>query len=305
MRGKRLLYIVAILLSITALAIPPQDDKTQKQRPAAKAQPVLQVEDETIPDSLLHPRWKVQKTAPIEVADLDSSALDLRLPENIKQEVEYDDSLNVYKIGSKIGDSYLNTPLLMTPDEYRHWSERKEREAFFRKRNIQQTFIGAVAFALDIALLLEAVGNADFSSGAQAVGPDIGSRRKSLGRRQAVGIPHQDIQLDIPGELFRHVPEKGHFVGHGFLLTQIDSDPAVQPERRVGDVLQIDPLDVGEHPLRLEGGEELRVIRKALLVVPFHHHLRPGDGREGFQMPDLGVLFRLGLAHAAQHIQRD
>ena len=138
MRSKRFLYIVAILLSITALAVPPQDDKTQKdKKSAAKAQPVLQVEDETIPDSLLHPRWKVQKTAPIEVADLDSSALDLRLPENIKQEVEYDDSLNMYKIGSKIGDSYLNTPVLMTPEEYRRWSEKKEREAFFRKKDAE------------------------------------------------------------------------------------------------------------------------------------------------------------------------
>ena len=102
-----------------------------------KAQPVLHVEDETIPDSLLHPRWKIQKTAPIEVADLDSSALDLRLPSNIRQQVEYDDSLNVYKIGSKLGDSYLNAPVLMTPDEYRQWSERKEREAFFRKKDAE------------------------------------------------------------------------------------------------------------------------------------------------------------------------
>ena len=125
-------------MSITALAMPPQDDKTQKkQQSVAKAQPVLQVEDETIPDSLLHPRWKIQKTAPIEVADLDSSALDLRFPENVRQQVEYDDSLNVYKIGSKIGDSYLNAPVLMTPDEYRQWSERKEREAFFRKKDAE------------------------------------------------------------------------------------------------------------------------------------------------------------------------
>ena len=77
-------------------------------------------------------RWKVQKTAPVEVADLDSSALDLHFPENIKRQVEYNDSLNVYVLGSKMGDSYLNTPVLMTPEEYRQWSERKERERFFR-----------------------------------------------------------------------------------------------------------------------------------------------------------------------------
>ena len=129
---------MVVLLSVTALAITPQDDKTQKEKKsAAKAQPVLQVEDETIPDSLLHPRWKIQKTAPIEVADLDSSSLDLHLPSNIRQQVEYDDSLDVYRIGSKMGDSYLNAPILMTPEEYRLWSEKKEREAFFRKKDAE------------------------------------------------------------------------------------------------------------------------------------------------------------------------
>ena len=91
-------------------------------------------DDEEIPDSLLHPRWKIQKTAPVEVADLDSSALDLHLPENIKQRVEYDDSTNTYRIGSKMGDSYLNTPVVMTPEEYRAWSEKRELRNFFRKK---------------------------------------------------------------------------------------------------------------------------------------------------------------------------
>ncbi len=66
MRGKRFSYIAAVLLSITALAMPPQDVKTQKQQ-AAAAQPTLATAEEEIPDSLLHPRWKIQKTAPIEV----------------------------------------------------------------------------------------------------------------------------------------------------------------------------------------------------------------------------------------------
>ena len=157
MKGKRFSYIAIALLSIGALAMPPQDDKTQKQKSAAKAQPVLQVEDETIPDSLLHPRWKIQKTAPIEVADLDSSALDLHLPTNIRQQVEYDDSLNVYKIGSKLGDSYLNAPVLMTPEEYRQWSERKEREAFFRKKpdihiSTKEAYAGVTPHESDIFL---------------------------------------------------------------------------------------------------------------------------------------------------------
>ena len=82
-------------------------------------------------------RWRIQKTSPIEVADLDSSALDLRRPENIQQTVEYDDSLNVYYIGSKIGDSYLNAPVLMTPEEYRKWVEKKALYEFFHKKDAE------------------------------------------------------------------------------------------------------------------------------------------------------------------------
>ena len=133
---KRYSYIAAVLLSVTALAVTPQDGKTQKTT-APAAQPTLAAAQEEIPDSLLHPRWKIQKTAPVDVADLDSSALDLRFPENIKHQVEYNDSTNTYIIGSKIGDSYLNTPVVMTPEEYQRWSEKREREQFFRKKDAE------------------------------------------------------------------------------------------------------------------------------------------------------------------------
>ena len=129
------LFFVIVLLSVVAFAAPPQDDKKRTRKTETKAQPRSEVVDDgVIPDSLLHPRWKIQKTAPIEVADLDSSALDLRLPDNIKQTVEYNDSLNIYVIGSKIGDSYLNAPVLMTPEEYRQWSEKRARHDFFRSK---------------------------------------------------------------------------------------------------------------------------------------------------------------------------
>ena len=85
---RRFLQIlVTICLGVVAFAAVPQDDntrrnnnKSQTQNPKSqtvKAQPkAITVEDETIPDSLLHPRWKIQKTAPVLTADLDSSALD-------------------------------------------------------------------------------------------------------------------------------------------------------------------------------------------------------------------------------------
>ena len=139
---KRVAYILLVLLSITAFAqVPrPDDDDKQPKKAAPKAQPKsVTVEDETIPDSLLHPRWRIQKTAPVLTEDADTSALDLRMPENIKLEAVYDDSLNLYFIGSKIGNSYLNAPVMMTPEEYLKWSERRARQAFFRQKDAENT----------------------------------------------------------------------------------------------------------------------------------------------------------------------
>jgi cell surface protein SprA len=59
------------------------------------------------------------------------------MPENVKQQVEYNDSLNLYVIGSKMGDSYLNAPIVMTPEEYMRWSERKARQQFFRVKDAE------------------------------------------------------------------------------------------------------------------------------------------------------------------------
>lgn len=99
-----------------------------------KAQPIIE-DDDSIPDSLLHPRWKIQRTLPITVSDLDQGAADLKRPDNLKQDVVYNDSLDRYIIGSKIGDSYLNAPVMMTPEEYRKWSERKAMQRYFRQKN--------------------------------------------------------------------------------------------------------------------------------------------------------------------------
>ena len=147
-----LLLLLAVSVASYALTVPyPQDDLTRRTRtpqPSAPqgsrqdtvrrvtvVSPVIMVEDDTIPDSLLHPRWKIQRITPLTEQDLDKQAADLTLPDNIKQEVEYDDSLDRYFIGSKMGDGYLSTPIMMTPKEYRKWSEKREFDSFFRQKN--------------------------------------------------------------------------------------------------------------------------------------------------------------------------
>ena len=136
---KRLTYLLLILIGVTALAaVPQRDDDDKQKRPAPKVQPKsITVGDETIPDSLVHSRWRIQRTSPVTTADIDSSALDLHMPENVKLEATYNDSLNLYFIGSKIGESYLNAPFMMTPEEYMKWTEKRARREFFRKKDVE------------------------------------------------------------------------------------------------------------------------------------------------------------------------
>ena len=133
-----LMMLLAVSAASYAMSVPYLQSEVTGRRAAQdsiKAQPDVVVEDDTIPDSLLHPRWKIQRTTPVTHDDLDTYPADLSFPENIKQEVVYNDTLNRYYIGSKMGDSYLSTPIVMTPEEYRKWSERKEFDRFFRQKN--------------------------------------------------------------------------------------------------------------------------------------------------------------------------
>ena len=110
------------------------DAKNHKDTLAVTAQPLL-ADDDSIPDSLLHPRWQIQRTLPITLDDLSQGAADLKRPDNLKQQVEYNDSIDRYVIGSKISDTYINAPVMMTAQEYMKWSERKLMQDFFRKKN--------------------------------------------------------------------------------------------------------------------------------------------------------------------------
>lgn len=98
------------------------------------SQPILDNED-SIPDSLLHPRWKIQRTTPITIDDLQQNSADLKRPDNLKQDVLYNDTLERYVIGSKFGKTWLSAPVMMTPEEYRAWSERQLWNQYFRAKN--------------------------------------------------------------------------------------------------------------------------------------------------------------------------
>ncbi|MBQ9641378.1 MAG: cell surface protein SprA [Bacteroidaceae bacterium] len=66
----------------------------------------------------------------------DNYGMDLSDPENLKHdEGEYVEKTNMYRVGTKLGDSYLSAPTLMTPEEYLRWTERRSMDAYFKQRN--------------------------------------------------------------------------------------------------------------------------------------------------------------------------
>ena len=108
--------------------------KGKSSRISVSAQP-FKVEDDTIPDSLLNTRWKIQLTQPYSLSDLYQSPLDLQRPDNMKYDVVYNDTLNRFVIGNRMGNTWLSAPIMLTPEEYNSWTEMYERSAFFRKKN--------------------------------------------------------------------------------------------------------------------------------------------------------------------------
>lgn len=111
------------------------NEKKQKDNDKKTAAPELIIDTDSIPDSLLHPRWRIQRTTPITVDDIEHSAIDLQRPENIKYTVEYNDTIDRYIVGTKIGGTWVNAPIMMTPEEYQKWSETQARNDFFRNKN--------------------------------------------------------------------------------------------------------------------------------------------------------------------------
>ena len=116
-----------------AIALPQLQDDKKKTR-TSTAQPV-QLDEDTIPDSLLHTRWQIQRTQPYSLGDLYQSPLDLKRPDNLQYQVVYNDTLDRYIIGNRMGSTWLSAPIMLTPKEYLAWTEQQQRNSYFRKQN--------------------------------------------------------------------------------------------------------------------------------------------------------------------------
>ena len=85
-------------------------------------------------DSVGRMRVDVSKTSPQNEDDIKKRPIDLVTPKNMKEDAELDES-GGYRLGTKIGDSYLNTPVLLTRDEYMRWSLKQSMQKYYANKN--------------------------------------------------------------------------------------------------------------------------------------------------------------------------
>ena len=109
------------------------------------------------------PRFSVRKTGAENQDNLKTKTADLKEPDNLKTDVIYDEKDNTYTVGTTLdklssgqgsnsnntsgnkttsptmtlgqATSYLNAPLLMSPEEYQKWSLKNSMQAYWRKKN--------------------------------------------------------------------------------------------------------------------------------------------------------------------------
>jgi cell surface protein SprA len=81
-------------------------------------------------------RYPVRPTTPSTTEDLmDPGVADLRSPENIRQEVEYDYKNDRYVVHTHLGEEEIGDAIPMTRPEYMDYTERALRAAYFRDQN--------------------------------------------------------------------------------------------------------------------------------------------------------------------------
>ena len=130
---RRIKYIVIIIACISGIFVMNAGFTVFTERPLLSApEPEYIVPDDTV----AKPRIPVKKTIPEGYEDLEkNSASDLRDPENLKTEIEYDLKSGTYLMRTKVGDLDLGTPLRMTPEEYQEYSFKQSLNQYFKEKN--------------------------------------------------------------------------------------------------------------------------------------------------------------------------
>lgn len=94
-------------------------------------------------------RYPVAKTSVEEYDDLKNRPVaDLKTPENVRTEIEYDAKTNCYVVRTKVGDFDVSTPFMLTADEYKDYSLQQSMQQYYREKNAEAFANGGKEFNL-------------------------------------------------------------------------------------------------------------------------------------------------------------
>ena len=82
-------------------------------------------------------RFPVAKTSPNTLDDMKGHAADLKTPTNIVTDTLYNENDSTYQLSTRVGNTILGTPILLTPQEYAKWQERATMSSFFKRKNYE------------------------------------------------------------------------------------------------------------------------------------------------------------------------
>lgn len=134
MKNKILKYIVWCVVGLFGIGLYSLNADYLSYTAALPDVELLEAPDDTIP-----PRYPVAKTTPEEYKDMvKQSPADLRNPENVKTNIEYDLRTNTYVVRTKLGDMEIGTPMSLTPEEYQDYSMQQSLRSYFRQKNEEE-----------------------------------------------------------------------------------------------------------------------------------------------------------------------
>ena len=94
-------------------------------------------EAENVQDTIA-PRYSVRKTVPGTLKDLSPHPADLQSPMNLRTEAEYDAKTDRYYIRTKLGNTEIGVPMVLTPEEYLDWTLKQSMQSYYRQKNGEQ-----------------------------------------------------------------------------------------------------------------------------------------------------------------------
>ena len=102
-------------------------------------------EAENVQDTIA-PRYSVRKTVPGTLKDLSPHPADLQSPMKLRTEAEYDAKTDKYYIRTKLGNTEIGVPMILTPEEYLDWTLKQSMQSYYRQKNGEQIGKGKEAF---------------------------------------------------------------------------------------------------------------------------------------------------------------